>query len=112
MRKSHRAASVALQRRAERIGQGSRRGIVRLDARFFSSCVGVGPLCVGIDGKREPLRDRFAQIEPAVLVAVDGYRYNGKGFDVRDKVADLQRQLPTLRATTTPLVASFRGTGR
>ncbi|MEU9817890.1 acetoacetate--CoA ligase [Pseudonocardia alni] len=45
------------------------------------------------------VHDRFAQIEPAVLVAVDGYRYNGKGFDIRDKVADLQRQLPTLRAT-------------
>ncbi|GAA1074197.1 acetoacetate--CoA ligase [Pseudonocardia alni] len=45
------------------------------------------------------VHDRFAQIEPAVLVAVDGYRYNGKGFDIRDKVADLRRQLPTLRAT-------------
>ncbi|WP_226351570.1 acetoacetate--CoA ligase [Pseudonocardia sp. ICBG601] len=45
------------------------------------------------------VHDRFAQIEPAVLVAVDGYRYNGKGFDVRDKVADLQARLPTLRAT-------------
>ena len=28
--------------------------------------------------------DRFAQIEPTVLVAVDGYRYNGKRFDVRE----------------------------
>ena len=26
--------------------------------------------------------DRFAQIEPTVLVAVDGYRYNGRGFDL------------------------------
>ena len=26
--------------------------------------------------------DRFAQIEPTVLVAVDGYRYNGRAFDV------------------------------
>ena len=27
--------------------------------------------------------DRFAQIEPKVLLAVDGYRYNGKDFDRR-----------------------------
>ena len=44
------------------------------------------------------VRDRFAQIEPAVLVAVDGYRYGGKRFDVRPAVAALQAQLPTLRA--------------
>ena len=44
------------------------------------------------------VRDRFAQIEPAVLVAVDGYRYGGKRFDVRPTVAALQAQLPTLRA--------------
>jgi acetoacetyl-CoA synthetase len=45
------------------------------------------------------VRDRFAQIEPAVLVAVDGYRYGGKSFDVRPAVEALQGQLPTLRAT-------------
>ena len=43
--------------------------------------------------------DRFTQIEPTVLVAVDGYRYGGKQFDVRDRVAALQKALPTLRAT-------------
>ncbi len=43
--------------------------------------------------------DRFAQIEPAVLVAVDGYRYNGRAFDVRERVAGLQKALPTLKAT-------------
>jgi acetoacetyl-CoA synthetase len=30
--------------------------------------------------------DRFAQIEPKVLLAVDGYRYNGRDFDRRDTV--------------------------
>jgi acetoacetyl-CoA synthetase len=43
--------------------------------------------------------DRFAQIEPVVLVAVDGYRFNGKEFDRRDVVADLRAALPGLRAT-------------
>jgi acetoacetyl-CoA synthetase len=44
-------------------------------------------------------RDRFAQIEPTVLLAVDGYRYGGKSFDVRPTVQALRRQLPPLRAT-------------
>jgi acetoacetyl-CoA synthetase len=43
--------------------------------------------------------DRFAQIEPTVLVAVDGYRYNGRAFDVRERVTALQKALPTLQAT-------------
>ncbi|GAA5145073.1 acetoacetate--CoA ligase [Pseudonocardia eucalypti] len=43
--------------------------------------------------------DRFAQIEPVVLVAVDGYTYGGKRFDIRERLAELRKQLPTLRAT-------------
>jgi acetoacetyl-CoA synthetase len=30
--------------------------------------------------------DRFAQIEPKVLLAVDGYRYNGRDFDRRETI--------------------------
>jgi acetoacetyl-CoA synthetase len=40
--------------------------------------------------------DRFAQIEPKVLLAVDGYRYGGKDFDRREVVAGLRREMPTL----------------
>ncbi|MDT4949586.1 MAG: acetoacetyl-CoA synthetase [Pseudonocardiales bacterium] len=43
--------------------------------------------------------DRFTQIEPVVLFAVDGYHYGGKSFDIRDTVATLRADLPTLRAT-------------
>ena len=43
--------------------------------------------------------DRFAQIEPTVLVAVDGYRFNGKEYDRRDVVAELRAALPTVRTT-------------
>ena len=45
--------------------------------------------------------DRFAQIEPAVLVAVDGYRFGGKDYDRRDVVAELRSGLPTVRTTIT-----------
>jgi len=43
--------------------------------------------------------DRFAQIEPKVLFAVDGYRYGGKDFDRRDTVARLQQAMPSLERT-------------
>jgi acetoacetyl-CoA synthetase len=43
--------------------------------------------------------DRFAQIEPKVLFAVDGYRYGGNDFDRRDVVAELQAAMPSLRRT-------------
>jgi acetoacetyl-CoA synthetase len=43
--------------------------------------------------------DRFAQLEPVVLIAADGYRWNGAVHDRRDEVRDLQGRLPTLRAT-------------
>jgi acetoacetyl-CoA synthetase len=43
--------------------------------------------------------DRFTQIEPKILVAVDGYPYNGKTYDRRDVVRDIQSALPSLGAT-------------
>src|SRR6185312_9440687 len=43
--------------------------------------------------------DRFAQIEPKVLLAVDGYSYGGKPFDRREVLAELQEAMPTLERT-------------
>jgi acetoacetyl-CoA synthetase len=43
--------------------------------------------------------DRFGQIEPTVLLAVDGYRYNGRDHDRLAEVRALQEALPTLRRT-------------
>jgi acetoacetyl-CoA synthetase len=40
--------------------------------------------------------DRFAQIEPKVLFAVDGYRHGGKDFDRTAVVASIVRELPTV----------------
>jgi acetoacetyl-CoA synthetase len=45
------------------------------------------------------VHDRFAQLEPSVFLAVDGYAYGGKAFDIRDRIAALQDQLPTLGST-------------
>lgn len=43
--------------------------------------------------------DRFGQIEPKVLIAVDGYRYNGKDFDCLQRLAEIRSGLPTVVAT-------------
>ncbi|GLY31301.1 acetoacetate--CoA ligase [Kineosporia sp. NBRC 101731] len=43
--------------------------------------------------------DRFAQIEPTVMLAVDGYVYNGKGYSIRDTVTTLRESMPSLNLT-------------
>ncbi|MGC2855934.1 acetoacetate--CoA ligase [Novispirillum sp. DQ9] len=42
--------------------------------------------------------DRFGQIEPRLMVTVDGYFYNGKTHDIRDKVKAVAERMPTLEA--------------
>ncbi|MBW1602131.1 acetoacetate--CoA ligase [Streptomyces sp. JJ66] len=58
---------------------------------------GVWTSCAPDFGARSVL-DRFQQVEPVVLITVDGYRYGGKEHRRTDTVAELRRELPTLRA--------------
>jgi acetoacetyl-CoA synthetase len=67
----------------------------------FLACASIGATwssCAPEFGVRSVV-DRFAQIEPKVLLAVDGYRYGGRDFDRSDAIAALQRELPTLERT-------------
>jgi acetoacetyl-CoA synthetase len=41
--------------------------------------------------------ERFAQIEPKLLFAADGYRFGGKDFSRREEVSSIVNALPTLR---------------
>jgi acetoacetyl-CoA synthetase len=43
--------------------------------------------------------DRFGQIAPKVLFAVEGYHYNGKTHDTLPRIAEIARNLPTLART-------------
>ena len=55
---------------------------------IWSSCgTELGPVAV---------LDRFGQIDPKVLFAVDGYPYKGKSFDVLVNVEKLARGIPSL----------------
>ncbi|MBT6094883.1 MAG: acetoacetate--CoA ligase [Rhodospirillaceae bacterium] len=47
----------------------------------------------GVDG----VLDRFGQIEPKVVIAVEGYFYNGKTLDIRDKVTAIVSQIPSVK---------------
>lgn len=42
--------------------------------------------------------DRFAQINPTILIAVDRYSYGGKSFDKTDVVQELIKNLPSLQS--------------
>src|SRR5215510_6653145 len=54
----------------------------------------------------EGVLDRFGQIEPKVLIACDGYHYNGKSIDISDKLVAIASRLPTLRLI---VVVSYLG---
>ncbi|MFE3195001.1 acetoacetate--CoA ligase [Nocardia sp. NPDC059240] len=43
--------------------------------------------------------DRLGQLEPAVLITADGYRYGGKAHDKLGEIETLRAGLPSLRAT-------------
>ena len=67
----------------------------------FLGCASIGATwssCAPEFGVRSVV-DRFAQIEPKVLLTVDGYRYGGKDFDRSEAIAALERELPTLQRT-------------
>ncbi|WP_405540224.1 acetoacetate--CoA ligase [Streptomyces sp. NBC_00075] len=53
----------------------------------------------GQDYAPKAAADRFAQLEPTVLIAADGYLFNGTAHDRRDASLELARALPTLKAT-------------
>lgn len=45
------------------------------------------------------VQDRFAQLEPSVLITVDGYVYQGREVDLTETVAELRTGLPSLSGT-------------
>lgn len=67
----------------------------------FLACVSIGAVwssCAPEFGVKSVI-DRFKQIEPKVLIAVDGYQYGGKEYGRLDMVKQIQTELPTLKET-------------
>jgi acetoacetyl-CoA synthetase len=70
-------------------------------AAAFLACASLGAIwssCSPDFGARSVI-DRFAQIEPKVFLAVDGYRYNGRDFDRRETVQVVRDEMPGLGHT-------------
>jgi acetoacetyl-CoA synthetase len=65
------------------------------------ACASIGAIWSSCspDFGTQSLVDRFAQIEPTVLVAVDGYTYGGKPFERRSVIDELRAALPSLSRT-------------
>ncbi|WP_174187275.1 acetoacetate--CoA ligase [Nocardia barduliensis] len=78
-------------------------------AVLAAATVGAVWSCCAPDFGLKGLVDRFGQIEPTVLIGVDGYRFNGKPVDRRSNLAELRRQLPTVRET---ILVTNLGLGR
>jgi acetoacetyl-CoA synthetase len=66
-------------------------------ALLATASVGAVWSCCAPDYGTQSVIDRFAQIEPAVLLVTDGYRYGGKRVDRRPEAAEIARSLPSLR---------------
>jgi acetoacetyl-CoA synthetase len=66
-------------------------------ALLATASVGAVWSCCAPDYGTQSVIDRFAQIEPAVLIVTDGYRYGGKQVDRRADAAEIARSLPSVR---------------
>ncbi|MFW6010195.1 MAG: acetoacetate--CoA ligase, partial [Actinomycetota bacterium] len=67
----------------------------------FLACASIGAVwssCAPEFGTRAVI-DRVQQIEPSVLLVVDGYRYGQRAIGRGEEVAEIRAALPTLRAT-------------
>ncbi len=68
-------------------------------ALLATASIGAIWSCCAPDFGSRSVLDRFSQIEPSILIAVDGYIYGGKTFDRREALTELQAALPSLRQT-------------
>jgi acetoacetyl-CoA synthetase len=102
-----RTAQIAAGLRALGVGPGDRvaaylPNIPEAIASFLA-CASLGAVwssCSPDFGARSVV-DRFAQIEPKVLLAVDGYRYGGRDFDRREAVRAIAGEIGGLEHVVT-----------
>ncbi|MEV7554659.1 acetoacetate--CoA ligase [Amycolatopsis sp. NPDC089917] len=66
-------------------------------ACLATAAVGAVWACCSPDFGADGTISRLAQLEPCVLIAADGYHWNGKKIDRADVVTRLREELPTLR---------------
>lgn len=100
-------ARIATGLRALGVGEGDRVAAylpnVPETVAAFLACASIGAVWSSAApefGVRAVV-DRFAQIEPKVLLAIDGYRYGGRDFDRGAAVHSIAEGIPSLRRVVT-----------
>ncbi|WP_417284977.1 acetoacetate--CoA ligase [Comamonas sp.] len=95
-------AALALHLRAQGVGKGDRVAAYLPNIPeaivAFLACASLGAvwsICAPDMGTHAVL-DRFKQIEPKVLIAVDGLHYAGKDIDRREVLQELRAGLPSV----------------
>lgn len=96
-------AALALHLRAQGVGKGDRVAAYLPNIPeamvAFLACASLGAvwsICAPDMGTHSVL-DRFKQIEPKVLIAVDGVHYAGKDIDRREVLQELRAGLPSVQ---------------
>lgn len=96
-------AALALHLRTQGVGRGDRVAAYLPNIPeamvAFLACVSLGAIwsiCAPDMGTNAVL-DRFKQIEPKALIAVDGVHYAGKGLDRREVLQQLRQGLPSVQ---------------
>jgi acetoacetyl-CoA synthetase len=96
-------ASIAAGLRALGVSEGDRVAAympnIPETVASFLACASIGAVWSSAApefGARSVI-DRFSQIEPKVLLAVDGYRYGGKDFDRSSLVERIASEIPSLQ---------------
>jgi acetoacetyl-CoA synthetase len=100
-------AAIAAALRAQGVGEGDRvvaymPNIPETIAAFLA-CASLGAIWSSAApefGARSVV-DRFAQIEPKVMLAIDGYRYGGKDFDRREITSSIAAEISSLQRVVT-----------
>jgi len=83
-----------------------------LIALLAAASVGATWACCAPEFGTKSVLDRLGQVDPKVLLAVDGYRYGEKDVDRRDEVETITNGLPTLeQVITVPYLFEADGSG-
>ena len=99
----HRALALAGWMQSKGIGKGDRVAAylpnceTTLIAMLATASLGAIFSSCSPDFGLNGVADRFGQITPKLLIAVDGYSYNGKEIDRLSIVAELVQKLPSLK---------------
>lgn len=108
----HSVAAFAAALRASGVGVGDRVAAYMpnmpetIVAMLATSSIGATFTSASPDFGVQGIVDRFGQTTPKVLIACDGYWYNGKSIDVVPKLKEIAQKLPSvLRVVVVPYLA-------